>query len=75
MALRFTHLTRPGIRALKLGKKITECGITVERLGNGDIRYSVNIMVDRERIRCISITAKRCTAAVTTPTPLAHRAA
>jgi len=32
------------------GEKITEHGITAERLQNGDLRYSVNIMVDGQRI-------------------------
>lgn len=50
MALRFTRLTRPAIRSLKPGQKITETGITAERLKDGDIRYSVNIMADGERV-------------------------
>lgn len=50
MALRFTRLTRPTIRRLKQGERITEHGITAERLTDGDVRYSVNIMVDGQRI-------------------------
>ena len=50
MALRFTRLTRPAIRRLKPGEKITEHGITAERLPDGDTRYSVNVMVDGQRI-------------------------
>ena len=50
MALRFERLNRPAIRRLKPGEKITEHCITAKRLGNGDIRYSVNIMVEGERI-------------------------
>ncbi|MCH8112491.1 MAG: hypothetical protein IH905_11150 [Proteobacteria bacterium] len=50
MALKFLKLTRPNIRALKIGQKIAEHGITVQRLGDGDVRYSVNVMVDGERI-------------------------
>ncbi len=50
MALRFAKLSRAAIRALAPGKKITENGITAERLANGDVAYSVNIMVDGERI-------------------------
>jgi integrase len=50
MPLRFARLSRPSIRRLKLGEKITEHGISAERLKDGDIRYSVNIMVDGERI-------------------------
>lgn len=50
MALRFVKLSRPAIRALTSGEQITENGITAERLANGDVAYSVNIMVDGERI-------------------------
>jgi integrase len=50
MALRFVRLARPSIRKLKPGEKITERGITAERLADADVRYSVNIMVDGERI-------------------------
>ena len=50
MALRFTKLDRASIRSLAAGQKITEHGITAERMANGDVRYSVNIMVDGQRI-------------------------
>ena len=50
MALRFSRLDRKAVRQLKPGEKITEHGITAERLKDGDTRYSVNIMVDGERI-------------------------
>src|SRR5882724_2469252 len=50
MALRFDKLTRPAIRGLKPGKQITEHGITAERLRSGDVCYSVNVMVDGQRI-------------------------
>ncbi len=50
MPLRFSRLGRPAIRRLKPGNRITEHGITAERLNDGDIRYSVNIMVDGERV-------------------------
>lgn len=50
MSLRFAKLTRLAIRALPAGAKLTEHGIVVERLSNGDARYSVNVMVDRQRI-------------------------
>ncbi|WP_375403898.1 tyrosine-type recombinase/integrase [uncultured Sphingomonas sp.] len=50
MALRFTILTRNAIRVLTKGERITEHGITVERTSKGDLRYSVNIMVDGQRI-------------------------
>ena len=50
MSLRFSRLDRKTVRRLKPGEKITEHGITAEQLTNGDIRYSVNIMVDGQRI-------------------------
>ncbi len=50
MALKFAKLTRPAVRALSAGEKLNEHGITAERLANGDVRYAVNIMVDRQRI-------------------------
>ena len=50
MARRFTKLGRPNIRGLKRSEKITEHGITAECLADDDIRYSVNIMVDGQRI-------------------------
>jgi integrase len=50
MALKFAKLTRPAIRALAPGGKIAEHGIVAERQANGDVRYSVNVMVDRQRI-------------------------
>jgi integrase len=50
MALRFSRLDRPAIRKLEIGEKITEHGITAERLPTGDVRYSVNVMVDGQRV-------------------------
>src|SRR5215831_5297069 len=50
MSLRFSRLDRLVIRRLRPGEKITEHGITVERLADGDLRYSVNVMVDGLRI-------------------------
>ncbi|WP_267395235.1 MULTISPECIES: integrase [unclassified Sphingomonas] len=50
MALKFTRLTRPAIRALTPGEKLAEHGIVAARQGNGDLRYTVNIMVDGQRI-------------------------
>lgn len=50
MALKFTRLTRPEIRKLSPGQSIAEHGITFERLASGDGVYSVNIMVDGQRI-------------------------
>lgn len=50
MARRFDRLSRSKIRKLKPGEQITEHGITAECLKDSDIRYTVNIMVDGERI-------------------------
>jgi integrase len=50
MALKFTRLTRPAIRALQPDEKLNEHGITAERTRAGDVRYSVNVMVDGVRI-------------------------
>lgn len=50
MSLRFSRLTRPAIRALEPGQRINEHGITAERSRTGDVRYSVNVMVDGQRI-------------------------
>lgn len=50
MALKFTRITRPAIKSLERGQRLNEHGITVERLANGDVRYSVNVMVDGQRI-------------------------
>ena len=48
--MRFNRLSRRQVRCLKPGDRITEHGITAERMANGDVRYSVNIMVDGQRI-------------------------
>ena len=62
MARRYTRLTRPNIRALKPGEKITEHGITALREPDGDVRDSVNIMVDRQRIhRVVGLESDRVT--------------
>jgi hypothetical protein len=62
MALSFTKLDRGSIRRLGLkepaegkrlieaGARLSEHGITIERLADGDLRYSVNIMVDGTRV-------------------------
>lgn len=50
MAKAFSRLTRPAIRKLQVGGKINEHGISFERLANGDGVYTVNIMVDGQRI-------------------------
>ena len=50
MAQTFTKLTRQTMRKLQTGKKISENGIAFERLANGDGIFTVNIMVDSQRI-------------------------
>lgn len=50
MALRFQRLTRPAIRGMVVGERINEHGISVEKQANGDVRYSVNVMVEGQRI-------------------------
>lgn len=50
MAKAFDKLTRPTTRKLTAGGKITEHGITFERLANGDGVFTVNIMADSQRI-------------------------
>lgn len=50
MAIKFSRLTRTAVRSLLAGEKITEHGITAECQKNGDCRYSINIMVDGQRI-------------------------
>jgi len=50
MAKTFSKLTRPEMRKLKLGEKITEHGIIFERKADGDGLFTINIMVDGQRI-------------------------
>lgn len=50
MALRFARLTRPAIRAMAPGDKLAEHGVIADCQTNGDVRYSVNVMVDGRRI-------------------------
>ncbi|WP_417592516.1 tyrosine-type recombinase/integrase [Parasphingorhabdus sp.] len=50
MALKFAKLTRPAIRSLEKGQSLTEHGITALCQASGDLRYSINIMVDGQRI-------------------------
>lgn len=50
MAKSFVKLDRRELRKLPPGEKLTEHGITFERLSNGDGLYSVNVMVDGIRI-------------------------
>ncbi|MDO8262022.1 MAG: site-specific integrase [Gallionella sp.] len=50
MAKTFSKLTRPMMRKLKQGQIINEHGITFERQPSGDGVFTVNIMVDGQRI-------------------------
>ena len=50
MAKTFERLTRPSMRKLVPGGTLTEHGITFERLTTGDGVFTVNIMVDSQRI-------------------------
>ncbi len=50
MSLRFIRLTRPAVRALAIGERIAEHGILAERLKSGDVRYSVDVLCDGQRI-------------------------
>ena len=50
MSKTFTKLTRPAMRKLTAGGKLNEHGITFERQTNGDGVFSVNVMVDGQRI-------------------------
>lgn len=50
MARHFDKLTRANIRKLKPDEQITEHGITAECLKDSDVRYTVNVMVDGQRI-------------------------
>jgi hypothetical protein len=44
------RITRTIVRTLERGAKFTARGITAERLADGDVRYSVQVMVDGARI-------------------------
>jgi integrase len=50
MARDFRKLNRASMRRLAPGGKITEHGITFERISNGDGVFSVNVMADGHRI-------------------------
>jgi integrase len=50
MAKTFQKLTRLSIRGLRAGGEISEHGITFERLPNGDGLFTINVMVDGQRI-------------------------
>jgi integrase len=50
MAKTYIKLNRPAMRKLASGDKINEHGITFERQANGDGVFTVNVMVDGQRI-------------------------
>jgi integrase len=50
MARAFEKLTRPSMRSLRPGGSLTEHGISFERIANGDGVFSINVMVDGQRI-------------------------
>lgn len=50
MAKAFIKLTRPAMRKLKPGESLNEHGINFERLPNSDGVFTVNVMVDGQRI-------------------------
>ncbi|MFZ5482996.1 MAG: tyrosine-type recombinase/integrase [Pseudomonadota bacterium] len=50
MAKTFSKLTRPAMRKLAPGEKLNEHGITFERQANGDGAFTINVMVDGQRI-------------------------
>ena len=50
MAKTFTKLTRPLMRKLAAGERLNEHGITFERQASGDGVFTVNVMVDGQRI-------------------------
>lgn len=50
MAKSFVKLDRRELRKLKPGQKVMEHGIVFQRMDNGDGVYSVNVMVDGQRI-------------------------
>ena len=50
MVRSFAKLSRTQLRSLRPGEHCTERGITFERLANGDGLFSINVMVDGQRI-------------------------
>lgn len=50
MAASYRKLTQTALKALPLGKRVSEHGIVAEKTKDGDIRWSVNVMVDGARI-------------------------
>jgi len=50
MAIKFKRLARTTLRKLSAGEHLTEHCITARRMASGDLSYSINIMVDGQRI-------------------------
>lgn len=50
MSRRFAKLGREAIKRLQPGESLSEGGITVQRLKDGDLRWAVNVMVAGRRI-------------------------
>ena len=50
MSKTFAKLTRPAMRKLAVGDKLNEHGIMFERQANSDGVFSINVMVDGQRI-------------------------
>ena len=50
MTRRKGGLGRDAVKALKTGESITDAGITAARLADGDIRWSVNVMISGRRV-------------------------
>jgi integrase len=62
MSKTFAKLGRNEIRKLRPGEKLAEHGITVDCLADGDLRFSVNVMVDGRRIhRVIGLSSEGVT--------------
>lgn len=50
MALKYQNLSRANMRNLKSSGSLSEHGIVFKRLSNGDGRFSINVMIDGQRI-------------------------
>lgn len=50
MSLKFNKIGKANIKSLEAGRALSEHGVTVTRKSNGDLKWSVNVMVDGERI-------------------------
>lgn len=70
MPTKFNILTRTSIRDLQTGSKLTEHGIVVQRTAKGDLRWSVAVMVDGQRIHRVigqdseGVTREQCERAI-----------